>query len=103
MTEEDLALLIEEQFDADKVSLSHGVKRLYYAGYDVEDFSRRAARAVLAAGPRYAEPSKAQVKAAAEAMMASMFAPHELPLDTELTGKYHGTALAALRAAARHS
>jgi hypothetical protein len=47
LSEEDLALLIEEQFDRDKVELSAGVKRLYYAGYDIEDFSRRAARAIL--------------------------------------------------------
>lgn len=94
--EENLALFIEAQFDREKVHLSAGVKRLYYAGFDIEHFSRRAARAVLAV---LSELSKAQVEAAAQAMMADMFAAHELPLDDELTAKYRGTALQALRAA----
>jgi len=36
--------------------------------------------------------------AMAEAMMSDMFAPHELPLDTELRNKYFRTAAAALDA-----
>ena len=39
-----------------------------------------------------------EVAAAAESIMQSMFAPHELPLDDELKQKYWDTAKAALEA-----
>lgn len=39
-----------------------------------------------------------EIAAAAESMMQSMFAPHELPLDTELRLKYWNTAHVALKA-----
>jgi hypothetical protein len=40
-----------------------------------------------------------QIEAAAQAMMAFMFAPHELPLSDELQQKYRECAAVALRAA----
>lgn len=43
--------------------------------------------------------TQAEINAAAEAMMVSMFAPHELPLDAELRAKYKRTARSALEAA----
>lgn len=39
-----------------------------------------------------------EIAAAAESMMQSMFAPHELPLDVLLRLKYWNTAKAALEA-----
>lgn len=43
--------------------------------------------------------TRKQIEAAADAMKAMMFAPHELPLDEFLTNKYLDLAKAAIDAA----
>ena len=43
-------------------------------------------------------PRQDEIAAAAESMMQSMFAPHELPLGDDLKQKYWNTAKAALEA-----
>jgi hypothetical protein len=45
--------------------------------------------------------TEAEIKAAADAMMECMFAPHELPLPADLQERYLETARAALEAAER--
>lgn len=50
---------------------------------------------------RRREIPQAEIEAAAEAMMESMFAPHELPLNAGLRAKYRNTARFALEAAAK--
>lgn len=45
------------------------------------------------------EITKSEVEAAATALIAEMFAPHELPVDEELWWKYVSAARAALLAA----
>lgn len=44
------------------------------------------------------KPDDATIERVAKAIEATMFAPHELPLDDELHGKYRETAEAAIRA-----
>jgi len=43
--------------------------------------------------------STKEIKAAADSMIGCMFAPHELPVDTELEAQYLETARLALEAA----
>lgn len=43
-----------------------------------------------------------EVEAAAAAMVADMFAPHEMPISEDLWDKYYATAAKALEAAAQY-